>query len=185
MWWGAHSSINVRPCAGERIEGASGRLSITTGVSGSKRPTVGTNSDGTSTESIANTIKNYLVQYISRKYHSWSSSKIFLLIAEVVSVFPEFSRSVDEIFFGLGINFYAEGFFSYALFFRASPPPGAMVSGVMRMVFLFMLLDSLFMHTWLIFMPTWLFPMRTWLFLMRAWLFLMLSPLPPPPLPPF
>ena len=88
--------------------------------------------------------------------------------------------------FGLGINFYAEAFFSYALFFRASPPPpsrhaGAMVSGVMRMVFLFMLLDSLFMHTWLIFMPTWLFPMRTWLFLMRTPL-----PLPPPssPIPP-
>ena len=86
--------------------------------------------------------------------------------------------------FGLGINFYAEGFFSYALFFRASPPPpsrhaGAMVSGVMRMVFLFMLLDSLFMHTWLIFMPTWLFPMRTWLFLMRT------PPSPPPSLFPY
>ena len=66
--------------------------------------------------------------------------------------FPRISRSVDEIFFGLGINFYAEGFFSYALFFRASPPPpsrhaGAMVSGVVRMVFPFVLLDSLFVHT--------------------------------------
>ena len=93
---------------------------------------------------------------------------------------------VGKLCLGWALIFMLRAFFLMLFFFGLPlrPPSrhaGAMVSGVMRMVFLFMLLDSLFMHTWLIFMPTWLFPMRTWLFLMRTPL-----PLPPPssPIPP-